>query len=246
MNLSNKYKVSISIDDVSPHPKSGVGVLDRCYELIDEFPKIKFTLFIPTCYTRLRDNSYPISDYPVFCETIKNLSPNNFQIGYHGYLHGILNRNNNDEFRHLGYNDAVKKFAQIQEERDKAGLGEVFQPIFRPPAWRMSPAAMKAASDCGIDVLALSPFDTSKKNAGLYNENHSPQDSYRGAQKNYDVVYYDCCPPFEPLKLLPKTEIVYHACEWDKNYLNKEMTNELKEFLLDNNKIEFCFTKDLI
>ena len=31
-----KYKVNISIDDVSPHPLSSVGVLNRCHELISK------------------------------------------------------------------------------------------------------------------------------------------------------------------------------------------------------------------
>ena len=45
MNLKN-YKVNVSIDDVSPHPKSSIKVLDRCYELIEEFKdgKVKNSL----------------------------------------------------------------------------------------------------------------------------------------------------------------------------------------------------------
>jgi hypothetical protein len=41
------YKVNISIDDISPHPQSSTKVLDRCFELINVFPEIKFSLFIP-------------------------------------------------------------------------------------------------------------------------------------------------------------------------------------------------------
>ena len=67
-------KVNISIDDVCPHPHSSIDVLDRCHELIDKFPAIKFTLFIPMCYTRKNSESYPISKYPDLCEAIKNFS----------------------------------------------------------------------------------------------------------------------------------------------------------------------------
>ena len=242
-----KYKINISIDDVSPHPQASTKVLDRCYELIKVFPKIKFTLFIPMCYTRLNEKSYPISEYPEFCKIIKNLSPNNFEIGYHGYLHGIKNRSNNDEFQYLNYNQAVEKFRDIQNEKDKAGLTNNFKPIFRPPAWRMSPDSIRAASDCGIDIFALSPYDTSEKKSGLYNPGNSPQDSYRGEHKNYNVVCYNVNPPFDELKLFEKTEMVYHACEWDKNYLNQKLTEDLKEFLLKNqDKIKFCFMDGLI
>ena len=35
-----RYGVNISIDDVSPHPKSSTKVLDRCFELIEQFPEL--------------------------------------------------------------------------------------------------------------------------------------------------------------------------------------------------------------
>ena len=34
------FNVNISIDDVTPHPLSSTKVLDRCYELIEEFEDI--------------------------------------------------------------------------------------------------------------------------------------------------------------------------------------------------------------
>ena len=232
MNLSKTYKINISIDDVSPHPQSGIGVLDRCYELINTFPKIKFTLFIPMYYTRKNQQSYPISEYPNFCDTIKQLPVENFEIGYHGYYHGILGKSNNDEFQYLNYHQAIDKFKNIQEERDKAGLNKIFKPIFRPPAWRMSSEAIRAAKDCGIEILALSPKDYAQQTYGNFSFSN--------------VVYYNVNPPFDELKLFEKTEMVYHACEWDKNYLSKELTENLKTFLSDNYNKEFCFIGDLL
>ena len=78
MNSLKTYKINISIDDISPHPKSSVRVLERCFELIDIFPTIKFTLFVPVCYTRLGQISFPISEYPNFCKIIKKLQKDNF------------------------------------------------------------------------------------------------------------------------------------------------------------------------
>jgi hypothetical protein len=43
-----------------------------------------------------------------------------------------------------------------------------------------------------------------------------------------------------------KTEIVYHACEWDKNYLSRDLTGDLITFLKSNNDFEFCFLKGLL
>ena len=87
----------------------------------------------------------------------------------------------------------------------------------------------------GIEVLALSEKDYAKK-------------TYMGEdEKNNDIVYYNCNPPFDPLVLTEKTEIVYHACEWDKNYLDDKQTNNLKIFLNSNKEnIEFSFLHGLL
>ena len=221
-----QHKVNISIDDVSPHPMSSVKVLDRCFELIEVFPDIKFTLFVPMAYWRqsgpTRTNvPLEVHQYPQFCEFIKNLPSNNFEIGYHGLWHGVPPHNNNDEFKEVDYEkaDAILK-AMLQIEQ-LAGLSETFKPIFRPPAWRLSPEGFDACYNNGIRVFAISP----KENI---------QSVYNGHDKNYDCVYYNCNPPLDPLQMYPKTEIVYHACEWDQNYLSVEKTKELLEFLREH------------
>jgi len=225
------YKVNISIDDISPHPQSSIKVLNRCYELIDIYPSIKFTLFIPLSYWRtMGDTSsekpYYIQDYPEFIESLQNLSPDNFELCYHGLFHGIPYQSNNDEFRNLNYKEALDKFNEMFKITNKYNLN--FKPYFRPPAWRMSSDSIKAAIDTGIKLLALSP----KENIKLY---------YGDALNNFKkIVNYNVNPPFDPLNLYPNTEIVYHACEWDKNYLDKIQTKKLINLFKDNN-IEFCF-----
>jgi len=42
---------------------------------------------------------------------------------------------------------------------------------------------------------------------------------------------------------------VYHACEWDRNYLSVEKTEELVGFLKnydDNRSLDFCFMEGLL
>ena len=240
------YLVNVSIDDVSPHAQSSTRVLDRCYELINAFPSIKFTLFIPSAYWRtvhsngnfaqkLTVTKEPLllNNFPDFCDEIIKLNPENFEIGFHGYFHGIPNKSNNDEFRHLSYGDAT---AIIWAMREMAEVTKIpFKNILRPPAWRMSPDSIKACADNGIEILALSPDKYSDGSL-----------DYKGEDKKFkNVVYYNCCPPSKELKFYDKTEIVYHACEWDKNYLDQEKTNELKNFL-NNENIKFCFLEDML
>jgi hypothetical protein len=231
-------KVNISIDDVCPHPHSSVKVLERCFELIEIFPTIKFTLFVPIAYWRTIGNTATrqpcfIHEDPQFCQVIRELPAENYEIGSHGYYHGIPGETNNDEFKLLSHSDTVNKFHLIYAGIKHAQLENIFKPIFRPPAWKMSPEAIRAAFDEGIEILALSP---------------DHKEIYLKEDENYDkVVYYNVCPPLKPLKLFDKTEIVYHACEWDQNYLNGSHTNQLKEFLLKNKEnIEFCFMEEMI
>ena len=218
-------KINISIDDVSPHPMSSVKVLDCCVDLISNFPEIKFSLFIPIAYWRTvrpeiatKEPLY-IHKYPEFCKTLKLLPKNNFEICYHGLYHGIPGRSDNDEFQYLSKEEAIKKFQEMFDVVHMAGLEEVFKPIFRPPAWRMSPGAIEAAKEAGIQTLALSPKDYAKQ-------------VYSGAEQNFpNVVYYNCNPPFDELKTENVVEIVYHACEWDKNYFSPQLKNELSSWL---------------
>jgi len=227
-------KLNISIDDISPHPKSSIKVLDRCFELIEDFPDIKFTLFVPMAYTRLNEKSYFVSKYPEFCYFLKKLPKSNFEIGWHGYFHGIKGLSNNDEFKSIGYRDAIGVFNKMYEEADKANIRDLFKPILRPSAFRMSPGTILASKDRQIKVLALSSKPNIKPVYGGEDVNHGR------------AIYYNINPPFDPLKLYNNMEIVYHACEWDKSYLCKDKTNELKEFIQKHmDIIEFVFMEDM-
>tara|TARA_R100000008_G_scaffold85756_1_gene76547 strand:+ start:902 stop:1624 length:723 start_codon:yes stop_codon:yes gene_type:complete len=239
--MENRKKINISIDDVSPHPQSSTLVLDRCYELIDVMPDIKFTLFVPISYWRTMrrdistDKPLLLTEYPDFCEKLRNLSKDNFEIGYHGFHHGIPGKTDNDEFMSLDYDQASEKFDIMFETVEKCNLKDTFKPIFRPPAWRMSPSTFTVCKERGIETL------------GLYDGQEEYLEVYAGEDKKYDkVVYANVMPPLHPLQLFDQTEIVYHACEWDKNYLSIDMAQKLQNFLLENREaVEFCFIGDM-
>lgn len=232
-----KY-LNISIDDVSPHPKASTKVLSRCFELIDIFPDIKFTLFVPSAYWRTMSNTTKsplyLYEHTAFCEEIKSLDSKNFEIGFHSHLHGIPNVSNNDEVAYISYKEAIDIFKSMLKTTERAGLNNTFKPIFRPPGWRMSKQAIKAAKDIGIEIFALGSFD--------YAIN-----SYQGEDKRVNTVYETCSPPISPLKLTKHTEIVYHSCEWLNNYLDNNQTNELCDFIKKHkNEIKFCFMEEML
>ena len=71
---------------------------------------------------------------------------------------------------------------------------------------------------------------------------------YKGKDIEFkNVVYFNSCPPEKPLQLFPNTEIVYHACDWDKNFLDNEKTANLIEFLKENESdVNFSFISGLL
>ena len=229
-------KINISIDDVSPHPRSSHKILKQCEKLISEFPNIKFTLFIPIAYWRTfgdtaTNNPLYLWNYKELCDILKNLDDKNFELGYHGFFHGIPGKSNNDEFKTLTQEEAEKKINFMEEGLKKAGLYKKFKKIFRPPAWRMSSGAIKAFKNKDFEILALS-----KQQYAL--------DVYKGEQTNFSKVnYYNLNPPFIPLTVLDEKQlnIVYHACEWDKNYLDMNKVEELSNFLKTIDNKEFVF-----
>lgn len=229
-------KINISIDDVSPHPRSSKKVLKQCNDLISQFPNIKFTLFIPIAYWRTfgdtaTNNPLYLWEDKELCDVLKNLNDDNYELGYHGFFHGIPGKSNNDEFQYLTEEEATQKIDFMEEGLKKAGLYKKFKKIFRPPAWRISPGAIKAFKNKKFEILALS-----KQQYAL--------DVYNDEQNNFPKVnYYNLNPPFIPLKELDNEQlnIVYHACEWDKNYLSEEKMNDLIQFLNDIKNKEFIF-----
>jgi len=234
-------KINISIDDLSPKPQSDTTCLKQCFRILEEFPDLKFTLFVPTALQRFRDGDqfpYLITNYPDFIEEIRSLSPSNFEIGMHGHFHGRTSPdiNNNGEFEFLNYGETLEKFRLSKTIFDLAGI-EV-KPIFRPSAFRMSPASFDAAREFGIKILALAQWEPYKS-------------IYEGRDGIFsDVNYVDFDPPLHNLSLpycvyRQYIEIMYHALKKNRNYLDENNAKRLIEFLKNLQDIEFVFMKDL-
>ncbi len=219
-------KVNISIDDVTPHPRSSIAVVRQCERILAKVPTAKFTLFVPTAYWRsvptppesLCQSPYLLRNFPEFCGQLRNLAPDSYEIGFHGHFHGIPGRSNNDELRSLSEDQATDLFQTMMAEVSEAGLLDVFKPILRPPAWRMSPGAFDAAQG-KFEILALHPSET--------------YTSIYGGKQNESfwqnrIVYQDASPPNESIPDSWDTlEIVMHACEWDRNFLSDSQADML-------------------
>jgi len=246
-------KVNISIDDISPHPHSGTRVLSQCFRILEHFPSARFTLFVPLAYWRTVSQPVHmitklplcVSNFPDFCDKLHGLSSTSFEIGIHGFYHGIPGESNNNEFRFIDYTHAINRFGEIFNEIDNAKLSNVFKPIFRPPAWRMNPNSINAARDSGIKILSLSPNDYALQEYGKLDT--SDVVFYDAAPRDEDIEVLQSLPArdYKPLKTGRELRVVYHACEWDKNYLNDTLTDQLIEFLKGCSGVEFVFMNEL-
>lgn len=239
--------VNISIDDISPHPLSSDKCLEHCHKLISIFPDVKISLFIPMAYWRsVPDNRSGVdtsTDVPLFldkheelCKTLKGLSEKNFEVCYHGLYHGIPGVSNNLEFKYLNYEDSKNILEEMLEVASKAGLSNTFKKIIRPPSWYMSKESIIAARDLGFEYLSLASEKRIRKYYDLEDKS------------GLDVAYYNICPPYSdyPEDIYLKSNIVFHACEWSKNFLGKDNFDGLVNFLrLWEDKISFGFTEDM-
>jgi len=224
-----KYRINISIDDVCPYPKMGLDSVFIMRDFLDEFPNIKVTLFVPTAMTRFRESNktYKILDYPKFIDGLLELPKENFEIGYHGHLHGNKKHNsNNDEFRYISEDGCLEKLDMSKSIFKQADIP--VRPIFRPPAFWLSPASFSACNKMGIKVLAL---HNEKRYTNCYNGKHT---------KYNHVVYVG-----NQGDNTGDMEIVYHSSKEAFDCFNKKSKSELKKILTElDGELSFIFMEE--
>lgn len=239
--------IIVSIDDICPHDYSGLKAINTCLSLIKKYPNMKFIFFIPLAYKRISGrveilsekdksivniiNKEPLflSKYKDYCDILKSLPENNFQFGYHGYFHSkpvnCWPRSNNNEFEELNYSETMEKINLMNKEIDESGLNGRFSKIFRPPGWKISNEAIKAFLDSGYSLHL----------------NKETKYDFSNIENKNNIYYFDFSPPETPLENKDgDTHVVYHACEWLKNYITTEQIENLLEFNKDY-KLEFMF-----
>ena len=229
-------KVNISIDDVTPHPKSSINVVDQCLRILERVPTAKFTLFVPTAYWRtvpsppdsVCERPLTLSDHPEFCDSLRRLPPEVFEIGFHGHHHGIPGQSNNDELSEISEDTARATYKKMIDEVERAQLTGIFKMILRPPAWRLSVGSFDAAQGV-FDILALNPGPVYESIYG--GRQHS--DFWREK-----VVYQDAAPPIINFPdEWESLEVVTHACEWDRNFLSKDLASDIINLMLDQHAV---------
>lgn len=237
--------IIISIDDVCPHKYSGRKAIENCLNMIKLYPNIKFVFFIPLAYQRISGRVNILTSNDNLCENIINKEPlylskdidlckillslpeKNFQFGYHGYFHSKRNwpnKSNNNEFKYLNYDETINKIKLMEDEVNKCKLQHRFSKIFRPPGWEISYEAIKAFIDKGY-TLHLNKYKD-------YNLNF-PKKYIKNK-----IFYFDFSPPDTQYNNNSKhIHVVYHACEWLKNFIFFDNLKELLNLFVDKNTV---------
>lgn len=219
--------VNISIDDVCPHPIMGMDAVNRLSGLLDLYPKLKCSLFVPTRLKRYKykEKDYPLENYPKFVDQLKSLPSENFEICYHGHFHGHKqNKSNNDEFRYLSALDTFDKLETSQIIFDSLGIK--VKPVFRPPGFWLGADAFLGCKEFGIKTLAL-------------NNDIKYSACYLGEQLKYDRVIFIGRQPNNQRFF----EIMFHAGRDQKDFFNNIAFHELKT-KLSKLSPEFVFLGD--
>ncbi len=228
MQLSDtkKIRLNVTIDDVSPHTRSSIVPVLEYKKML---PGKKITLFIPTAHWRtVRQEvatQYPLrlSQNEQFCQQLLDLPSVLFECAYHGEFHGRPFISDNDELMGLNYDEACAKFESMLNEVKLAGLEKRMTMIIRPPAWRMSAAAIRAARSFGF-ALALIDVDYAK-------ETYAGEDELEN-----DVIYSNLVyPQNDVTKIDCDSSICYHASNWDKGLLSQQALEQLTTVLNRDN-----------
>lgn len=250
MDSLTPLRINIGIDDVSPHPRSSVSVIDTCNKVIADISNhcdiaVKFTFFVPTAYWRtvrvgtMTDEPLLISHYSAFCDVLSKLDRASYEVAYHGHYHGIPWVSDNDELRSVDYVSACRAYDAMLDEAARAGLHDTFRMIIRPPAWRMSAAAIDAAIDYGFSL-------------SLLDRDYAIQ-SYAGHDFTHDadrVLYCNVTPPHDDINVCSRLRtaiIMYHACDWDAGFFHGNNVHALVDFILNNaQRISFKHQHELL
>ena len=118
----------------------------------------------------------------------------------------------------------MNKIKLMEEEVNKCQLQHRFSKIFRPPGWNICHEAIKAFIDSGYTLHLNKNFS--------YNLNFSKK-----YIKN-KIYYCDFSPPEIPFNNnYNHIHVVYHACEWLKNFIFFDNVKELLDLFVTKNTV---------
>lgn len=148
-------KYNLNLDDLVP----AFSKFSYLEHLIELFPEIKITAFLPIANGELGRNQH-ILRHPGWCERVRQLPKANFEVAIHGYRHSYTvstgpHRIRVPEFKLLTKPEAIKLLQECEQVFQEAKIE--FIRGFRPPRWEMSEGTARALEELKYLFLSDSP-----------------------------------------------------------------------------------------
>lgn len=229
---------NLSLDDFSPHPQAGLDfkVIEMCNKLIDKYPEVKIDLFVPTAYSRLNQVPCKLSQHQGWADKVKQL-PDNYRLNMHGHYHRRFygdhdfhryRASNNDEFQHVTAEEAGVILKESKIEFAKSGLKHTN--VIRPPAWKISVAAVQYLIRKGFFIAGNDEYYKKLKN-------YIPNLHKHWQKYNWDMI--------KKCNILKGDVFAFgHTSNWTNNYFDEERLEMVLE-LLSERKFEFKFIEEM-
>jgi len=186
--LVMRYYLNINLDDVHPESRSYIadcggdlekGVFKYIIKLIDEFPKLKITLFVtpnwidkpndplPVKFIKKifglkytnewKDEPFRLDKHVEWCEWLNEfVKKGNIEVAIHGLYHHRDSDPHSAEFMSLPYIESKRRLILAEKIFENCGLKYVKG--FRPPGWGISDGLFRALKELNYLYISLDPI----------------------------------------------------------------------------------------
>jgi len=181
------YILNLNFDDVHPETSNDIadcggdmekGVFKYILSLLDEFPKLKITLFVvpnwidkpndPFLFKHIKKllglrytnqwygEPFRLDKHEDWCEWLNSfVEKGKIEICVHGLYHHRDSDPHSAEFKDLSYEECKRRILLAEKIFKNAGLK--YSKIFRPPGWGISEGLFKALKDLKYSI-SLDPI----------------------------------------------------------------------------------------
>ncbi len=265
-----KAYFNLNIDDIHPEGSREYGdcggdmdegVFRYLNLLVDEFPKLKITLFTTPDWRyksspgKIRrrfdflfgsgvklweEERFLLTNYPEWCKWLRaKTRSGNFEVGVHGLYHYQKDYPYSAEFANLSFDECVSRIKRAEGIFREAGIP--FVKVFRAPGWGMNEELFKALSKLGYAVAGSADHITPiSKNAvcnetGIRTSIIRPQKIAEYGITNIPQNWDPTRNSFERLEELRGIGALIsakvHICEW---YGKERISNGLNKTVYEN------------
>lgn len=255
-----RYCVNINFDDVHPEGSNHIadcggdlekGVFGYMVRLLDEFPTLKFTLFVTPnwidkpcdhmvfkrikkllglTYTKQWDNEpFRLDKHLDWCEWLNEFTKKGImEVAVHGLYHHRKSDPHSAEFEGLPYGECKQRLILAEKIFKDAGLR--YTKGFRPPGWGISEGLFKALKEQNYLYVALDPIACKIPLNELPRYRISTYKGLINVPQNWDIKNGKVAEGVEILKTYGLLSVKGHIQDrYGRDYIGNGLTEESYE-----------------